>query len=365
MKTTTYLLTVLALAVQVMVYGQTSGNRTHKVRMDIRGMSKPAATAPACAAPELPALSALMEQASSLALTAQKLKEEAKKAEAQLVLKQIEVSALMASYHYKKFDENKLVIAPLLGKMAAGTYLYTKAHGLDNQAGYFMKTAREMREEADAQLTNEARYGNMTNAEVYEKLAIGKQEEVISLLSQDHATGLPMQEAIVEVKDRSSGLRRPANTELAEALAQAGDLKNTARQLREAAAAKEAYEKDMMLEEANNMEKEYILKEVEASEISGKMNQELFYRNRQLIAALIDHAKDNVQLLSKAKMLNSQAERFLKMGIEMREEANAQLTPAARYGDMSNAEEEELLALDIQQQILSFLGQASPGIALK
>lgn len=367
MKTTTYLLTVLAIAIQVMVYGQTSGSRTHKVRMDIMGMPKPAATAPACASPELPTLSVLMEQANSLAITAQKLKEEAKKAETQLVLKQIEVSTLMASFHYKKFDENRLVIAPMLDKLVEGTYLYTKARGLDNQACYFIKTAREMREEADAQLTNEARYGNMTNAEVYEKLALDKQEEVISLLSQSDLSELPMKEAIVNMEENKTGeeLRRPVDVSLTEALAQANDLKNTARRLREEAVTKGSYEKNMMLAEAKSMEKEYILKEVEASELSGKMNQEVFCRNRLLIAALLDHAKDDGSLLSKAKIMNSQAEHFLKMGIEMREEANAQLTPAARYGDMSNAEEEELLALDTQQQILSFLGQASPGIALK
>lgn len=365
MKTTTYLLTVLAIAVQVMVYGQTSGNRTHKLRMDITGMQKPSAIAPACAGPELPALSVLMEQASSLAITAQKLKEEAKQAEEQLVLKQIEVSMLMASFHYKQFEENRLTIVPLLDKLPEGTYLYAKVHGLDNQAVYFMRTAREMREEADAQLTNEARYGNMTNAEVYEKLALDRQGEVIGLLSNG-ATGLPVKEAIADAKSgQAGGLRRPVNAGLTEALAQAGDLKNTARQLREAASAKGAYEKDMMLAEANAMEKEYLLKEVEASEIFGKMNQELFYRNRLLIAALIDHAKDNAQLLCKARMMSSQAEHFLKMGIEMREEANAQLTPAARYGDMSNAEEEELLALDTQQQVMALLGQAGPGIALK
>lgn len=367
MKTTTYLSTVLALTIQVMVYGQTSGNRTHKVRMDIMGMQKPAAAMPACLSPEMPELSVLMEQTNSLAMTAQKLKEEAKKAEEQLLLKQIEVSTLIAGFHYKKFDENRLAIAPLLVQLQEGTYLFTKANGLNSQACYFIKTARELREEANAQLTNEARYGNMTNAEVYEKLALDKQDEVITLLSQQgDPAGMPVQETIVAVKEeKAAGSAGLSNASLAEALAQASDLKNTARQLREAANNKGAYEKNLMLAEADNMEKEYILKEVEASEISGKINQEVFYRNRLLIAALIEHAKDNEVLLGKAKMMNSQAEHFLKMGIEMREEANAQLTPAARYGDMSNAEEEELLALDTQQQILSFLGQASPGIALK
>ena len=43
MKTLTYLTTLLALTIQVMVNGQTHGNQAHKTRVDIMGPKTPVA----------------------------------------------------------------------------------------------------------------------------------------------------------------------------------------------------------------------------------------------------------------------------------------------------------------------------------
>ena len=53
--------------------------------------------------------------------------------------------------------------------------------------------------------------------------------------------------------------------------------------------------------------------------------------------------------------MNNEAERLMKLGKEMREEANAQLTTAAKFGAMSNAEETETLALGKQYESIKTL----------
>jgi hypothetical protein len=53
-----------------------------------------------------------------------------------------------------------------------------------------------------------------------------------------------------------------------------------------------------------------------------------------------------------------EAEAFLKLGKEIREEANAQLTKAAILGEISNAEEKETMAINKQQETLKTLEYA-------
>lgn len=368
MKTNIYMSTLLALIIHVMVKGQTPGNQTHQFRMDIMGMQRPTEKAAVIIStnPENHEMAALIEQTQELSVTARKLREEASQAEHQLLLKHIEMSNLSAHLHVNQFNKNRSSIDALLNATDPQSYRYASAQSMSQAAGHFIKTAIEIREEANAQLTDEARYGDMTNAEEFELLALGKQDEALALLKQP---GTGMMASIVKAQVMSAATANAATDQyqagLQEALKQAANLKLTAAQLREAAAAKEDNEKNLMLAEAQGMDKEYILKQIEASGLSAQIHYQAFSENKQQIAALAAGIKDNAALQSKIESLNAQAERFLRMGKEMREEANAQFTIAARYGDMSNAEEEETLALSTQQQALSVLGQGSLNMACR
>jgi hypothetical protein len=69
-----------------------------------------------------------------------------------------------------------------------------------------------------------------------------------------------------------------------------------------------------------------------------------------VIELLIEQVKENESLVSNVTQLSDEAERLMKIGKEMREEANAQLTAAPKLGAMSNAEETETLALGKQYE---------------
>lgn len=363
MKTRVYLSALLALAVQVMVTGQTPA-QTHKIRMNIMGTQQATEKTPVCAVatPAAQSLEILVKETHVLAATAQQLRDEVRDAELQLLLKQIEVSELSAKIAYEKFDNNKIAIQQLLSHINKDTYTYTRTQGMNAAACYLIKTAIEMREEARAQLTEEARYGDMTNAEEFETLALGKQQEIFELLEKAGADTLP---AIVANSPAETNAGDVNNMRLAEALKQAQELRITAQQLKEAAATKQGEEQHVMLAEAKNMEKDYILKQVEASELNAAITYDVFAKNRALIAHLAGNIKNNDALRNRVKNLNEQAERFLKMGIEMREEARAQLTMAATYGDMSNAAEEEAMALNKQQETLATLNKTDMQVALR
>ncbi len=80
------------------------------------------------------------------------------------------------------------------------------------------------------------------------------------------------------------------------------------------------------------------------------MNYEKFSQNKKVIALLMEQINGNTSLLHNVTQLNNEAERLMKIGKEMREEANAQLSAAAKFGAMSNASENEILALGKQYE---------------
>ncbi len=228
----------------------------------------------------------------------------------------------------------------------------------------FMKIAKEMREEANAQLSIQAKYGDMTNAEEKEALALSKQQEVLSLFDKAYPQLLKQTETLVAISPETV-----QNTEviesnkitliktsfttadlLANAAEQAHEMKLTAQQLRMNALTSSPNQKAVLLNEALSLENDVISKQVEISMLKSKMDYEKFAQNQKVIALLIDQVKENTTLVSNVIQLNDEAERLMKIGKEMREEANAQLTSAAKFGAMSNAEETETLALGKQYE---------------
>jgi hypothetical protein len=373
MKTLSYLPTLLALTIQAMVIGQTQDNQARKIRVDIMGPKEPVKMnyANSNVTISIKEYEQLLEQANSFKISAKKMREEALAIEMQSMIKQIEASELSGKLSLQKFEQSKAIILDLFTRVPKNNITYTKAQGSYTESERFMKIAKEMREEANAQLTIQARCAEMINAEEEEELALSKQDEVlhlfdkvypqlvasVSVLAIENTTAIQKQEIIeTTILNRAAGTTTDL---LANAAEQVYEMKMTAQQLRMNALTSSPNQKAVLLNEALSLENDVISKQAEISMLKSKMDYEKFSQNRNIIASLIEQVKDNTSLLSKVTSLNNEAERLMKIGKEMREEANAQFTTAAKFGAMSNAEESEVLALVKQQQSIQILDKDS------
>ncbi len=371
MKTTAYTLTLLALTIQVMVNGQTQDNQTLKIRMNITGSS-----------PSLPKdlkitatsvtdqnIESIIKEANDLKDAEQKLKAEVSSVQQKFILKQIEISQLKAKLAYEKFDLNKTTINGLLKRPEYKPIVIQKTEVLSSEAEDAVKMAKEMREEADAQLTLEARLAEMSNAEEKELLALTKQQQAITLLNHHVPLVLPKNNiefgnaSIISKQETITPITYTKNSQLTELIKQASELKNTMAELKEAAITAKENEKTALLNEAFLMEKQYISKQIDISLATYKTTTETFYANKNLIETLIK-AIDNEALTQHAQQLSDEADNVFRLGKEMREEANAQFTEAAKLGEMSNAEEKEISALTKQEETFRALKKVSKEIQL-
>ncbi|MBC7694664.1 MAG: hypothetical protein H7141_04370 [Burkholderiales bacterium] len=367
MKTLTYLSTLLALTIQIIVIGQTQYNQARKIRVDIMGPREPVKMnyANSNVTISIKEYEQILEQVKQLKINAAKLREEAVSVEMQSVVKQIEASEISGKISLQKFEHNRIIILDAFTRIPKNNITFTKASASYSESESFIKSAKEMREEANAQLSIQAKYGDMTNAEEKEALALSKQQEVLSLLYKaypqltQNVQALVAENKIVIRKQKSIiqstelvAIQTTYATEdlLANAAQQAYDLKITAQQLRMTALTSSPNQKAVLLNEALSLENDVISKQVEISMLKSKMNYQKFTQNRIVIALLIDQVKENTILVNNVIQLNAEAERLMKIGKEIREEANAQLTAAAKFGAMSNAEETETLALGRQYE---------------
>lgn len=374
MKTLNYLPTLLAITIQIMVIGQTQNNQDHKIRIDIMGQKEPVKMnySNSNITISIQQYEQLIEQANSLKINAKKLRDEAVSIETQSIIKHIEASEVSGKISLQKFEQNKIIILDLFTRVPKNNFTYTKAQGSYTESERFMKIAKEMREEANAQLTIQARYAEMINAEQEEALALAKQDEILSLfnnISPKFITSSPitvseivMQTPKPEVTEAASLLvsqNADVTTNLLIAAAeQVYEMKMTVQQLRQNALTAAPNQKIVLLNEALSLENDVVSKQVEISMLKSKMNYEKFSENRKAIALFMTEVKDET-ILNRAMGINIEAERLMKIGKEMREEANAQFTAAAKFGAMSNAEANEIVALSKQQQSIQILDKDS------
>ena len=378
MKTLTYLTTLLALSIQVMVNGQTQGNQTHVIRVDIMGAKEPVKMnySNSNITISITKYNQLLEQANSLKINAKKLKDEALTIEIQSLVKQIEASEMSAKISIQKFEHNRALISNVFTKIPNNAITFIKAQSSNTEAERFMKIAKEMREEANAQFTIQSKIGNMSNAEETEALALDKQTEVLNLFDQSHPQ--LVQEMLSKVVDKENIIVQKSQVSiqethefiafdithstfnlLSDAIEQANDMKITVQQLRLEAASSSINQRKVLLAEAQDLESGFLSKAVEISMMKAKLDYEKFNNNKEVIALLMETIKDNTMLVNKATQLNNEAEHLMKVGKEMREEANAQFTAAAKYGEMSNAQENETLAIGKQIESIQVIEKES------
>jgi hypothetical protein len=137
-----------------------------------------------------------------------------------------------------------------------------------------------------------------------------------------------------------------------ELLKQADDLSLIEKTLRSEAKTKQGAEQTQLINSANQLVKQIEIKQIQASEISGKISVEKFNQNTITLYTLIEKNIIDERISDEAKDLNNDASHLIKMAKEMREEAYSMKTNAAKLGTMNNAEEKELAALNEQDAAL-------------
>jgi hypothetical protein len=143
------------------------------------------------------------------------------------------------------------------------------------------------------------------------------------------------------------------------------ELNTTSQTFKDAAKIKKGVEKKELLNEALFFEKQFVIKQIEISELLAKQTYQKLYQNRNYIGLLMKTIKDDEYTTNLANSLNSEAEKFIRMAKEMREEANAQPNNASKLGNLTNAEDEELLALNKQQQVFDIIERVNPKVTIR
>lgn len=101
--------------------------------------------------------------------------------------KQIDISNIFGRINLVKFEENKATIKQLLFDYKGGLVYEDIARKLSNEADYAMRMAIEIREEANKHPSNAAVFGNFSNAEEKEIVALTKQNKAIEILEKTAA----------------------------------------------------------------------------------------------------------------------------------------------------------------------------------
>lgn len=98
--------------------------------------------------------------------------------------------------------------------------------------------------------------------------------------------------------------------------------------------------------------------QVTASELSAEISYYKFDANSSTIKKQVSKAREE-NLSDYTKNLIFDSEKIIRLAKEMREEANAQPSLAAKLGTYGNAEEQEALALSKQVEALQLLEKAT------
>lgn len=145
----------------------------------------------------------------------------------------------------------------------------------------------------------------------------------------------------------------PTQASISNMIAEAEKLNDEAFAKRKAASTKTGAEKDKDLNDAKVLEQQAIAKKVDAAAKQEQLNSATFQANQQSLQELAEMAKGkNIAELSNAEKEVSDANLAFKQATDLRTEAKALPSDAAKLGGYSNAEEKENQAIAKQQALL-------------
>jgi len=154
--------------------------------------------------------------------------------------------------------------------------------------------------------------------------------------------------------------------DVASLLSEADKLNQDAADLRKSSASKTGPDKDADITNAKKLESDAVIKKVEAASKQQQLNTATYDANKESLEELANLAKGkNIADLSSADMLTNEASLFFKQAGNIRTEANAYPSDAAKLGGYSNAEEKENQALAKQQALLDLYKKHFPNYTPK
>ncbi len=137
-------------------------------------------------------------------------------------------------------------------------------------------------------------------------------------------------------------------------LTEAEKLNDEAFALRKSAATKTGIDKDKDVNEAKNLESKALATKITAAKQQQQLNEATYEANKQSLKELAELAKGkNIAELNSINTPLNEAEVLKKQATNLREEANAYATDAAKLGGYGNAEEKENASLQKQQEVLT------------
>lgn len=128
-----------------------------------------------------------------------------------------------------------------------------------------------------------------------------------------------------------------------------------AQRLKREAETKTGAEKAQTLAEAEQFERKSLEKQINASEISGTINQVKFNSNKETINKLVGSTELDASKSNRTRALIMASEKNMQKARDLRQEAYSFSNLAAKLGTMSNAEEREVTALGEQRQAIELL----------
>jgi hypothetical protein len=149
-------------------------------------------------------------------------------------------------------------------------------------------------------------------------------------------------------------------------LMQAEEMQRIETEIRKRAESVSGSNKTKLLQNASQLAKQTELVLIQASEIKGKLNIETYHFNNEIYSDLISDPNVNDNFAQYSESLKQEADKYIRLAKEMRQEAYAMPSNSAKLGTMVNAEDKETQALLKQNEAINNLNKLSvPVMAVK
>lgn len=131
------------------------------------------------------------------------------------------------------------------------------------------------------------------------------------------------------------------------------------RKIKDESKGRQQLETAMMIEEADELKINALLKELDAAKLAARINQKAFEQNNKTIRLLAAIGIKDIDSKDLANNLVSDANTAMNSAKQLRKEARGLLSVQAQLGYMGNAEEKEFVALRKQEKAINVLEKAS------
>lgn len=369
MKTFTLTPTLLAITFQAMVYGQTQENQALKIREDIMGSKITNPTTISLNSSETN-MDLLIKEANLLSESQNNLKNNLIQLENKTLELNINLASFQIEKNYSTYNTNKQLILKKLSEQNTVAEVKKNAAYFNNEAELLIKIGLQMIEDATSQIDNSAKLEGLTNANYKEMQALAIQKKALFVLYEESIQNQKSQIVSKNTKADNSksylantvsiiSKDNATNQAIKQLIENADNLKVTIDEIRNNAINKPLGEATIMLKEANELDQDYLKRKIELSDLEGQITLQYYNQTKQAILAVLNELSSKTKKYNDIQNLIDEADYAIKISREMREEAKAQQTLDACYGELTNAKEQEIVALEKQSKIKMLLPKQS------